>query len=429
MGNIYVRYKIDDPKPEYTPGMTLSGKVWIESKEAKDKKLKKVLAKVTEYYESYETRKTGKVKKTQWWNVAKVIQKFSIAQKESLAASETKEYNFNIELPSWEPKADKWHRNWFISLHFLQKTGLMATPGARRMDAGFVIPCQGASAPLEVIQNMMGGGSQSNIEGGLESDYAQSVISSAEQRMQQGIGAGTYQRLRGLLPDDDEVIMECLVRVKDEQGSLTEWWDSPVVVSRYGLGIMTPKGPDSLFEFHPYIGIKKLKKNVGGMGIPAGIIVKLKGGLFASKIYSLIRRAGEDKASFKVRKKEFRTTTPQLFKSAKKSKLWAKEASLLMPNAGGTGVQLEPQTSDVEISPEPSQASDADLFPGYSQAPSQAAPISEESFDEDFDWMEESAEPPPPAQPAPPQTDFLPSQPSSTDSGDEDEWDWDEDEV
>ena len=34
------RYKVDNPQPEYFPGMTVTGKVWIENQETKDKKLK-----------------------------------------------------------------------------------------------------------------------------------------------------------------------------------------------------------------------------------------------------------------------------------------------------------------------------------------------------------------------------------------------------
>jgi hypothetical protein len=462
MAKISVRYQINNAQSKYFPGMNISGKVWVESEESKDKKLKSVIARVMESYEVYETRKSGNTRTTTWWPEFNILLKHVIASKDTLLAGATKGFDFSLNLPNWQPKLEKDHRNWWLGIFFVQKTGLMATGGARPLDAVFILPCEGASAPMSIIQGVIGGFSRSSVEGAgsmmpeaaggaasMDLGYASSLAQQAVSKMEtdDAIGTSTIQRLASMFPKNDEILFKAMVRVGVEiTAQQSQHWNSPVLASRNGMAYLEPYQSHWRFMFLPWIAVRSVKKAVK-LGssldqVSGDVMFKIgKRSAFGRIYFKIMREGNEERSEMKQRKKEIRKLLPDLYKSAKRAQLGGEPVIMLFRGASGVGdpVHIEgPAPGDERVH---SQAPDAELFPGYPQQttpnPSPSfdfgAPASSqttESFDEDWDedWFEEKASSPAPAQAAParPATDFLPSQKPTIDDSESKDWDWDE---
>jgi hypothetical protein len=261
------------------------------------------------------------------------------------------------------------------------------------------------------------------------------------------IGQGTIQRLESLFPKNDEFILKAMVRVGvDKGGGYSNHWNTPVVASRHGWAYISPEENNWRFEFKPWGNITKLKKGAQALTgldqVKGEIFFKTKRGAFGRIYFQVMREGNESRSEFKQRKKEFRNTIPQLYKSAKSAQLFSKPTGMIFRGAGGIGEPISVMGSPggfEQSTPAAPQGTDADLFPGFSQgstAPTSQsldfgtpAPSQEtESFDEDWDddWFEEEQPAPAQAQPAPPQTDFLPEKQPTSDDSKEEDFEWDE---
>lgn len=135
MGKIFVDHKIESPTEGLVkPGDKIKGKVYIRSEEKKDKKLKEVEIRMFETFEDkrmvtnadgeQEEQEFERKQKLKEWTVHK-------DKKAKIEAGETKEFDFEIELPEFDRKYKngKKKKKWFVTLEIFQKTGLMGTQG------------------------------------------------------------------------------------------------------------------------------------------------------------------------------------------------------------------------------------------------------------------------------------------------------------
>ncbi len=126
------------------PGDELKGKVFIRNEDKKDQKLKYVGVAVTENYEhdvkrlNQQTKQYDLIKKEE----CKTLKKFDIYQGgEKLGPGDTKEFDFIIKLPSLPSRKE---RDWYLSLDFMQKTGMFTTTGKDENDAICILPVPGS---------------------------------------------------------------------------------------------------------------------------------------------------------------------------------------------------------------------------------------------------------------------------------------------
>lgn len=410
---IVVRYKVDNAESNYTPGMNVSGKIWVESQEAKEITLKTVSVRLRESWEQYGTQKSGNTKTSGWFPRAKVKKGFPVAEKVIIAPGETKEFDFSYELPEWSPRYKKNIRNWWVGLFFLIKTGMLSYMGIRPINAVFVLPCSGSDAPLHIIQGMIMG-SQSMIAGDT-GGYANSLVDIAGPQLEQNKGPGLDDWLKGIIPSDDSIQKVYAVNIQEDRGlGMSTKWFSLVIATRYGMALIIPKGDDQEYNFWAWTKLNKVTKGsmtkAGSSNLKGH--VQVKRGRKTTKLgflLNVVKAAGEDRAAFKTRKKEFQVEFPNFFKAARRDMLDAEDEITMKGVAG-----------DFDFG---GGGSDSDLFPGFS---SQPAPV---SFDDDpgpatfpgdpiasvddDDWMEES-----PVENVP--SSVSPPEPSEQD------WDWDE---
>ncbi len=145
MVKIYCSYEIKDPPDELHPNDELEGKFFIESKDKKDKKLKKAIIKIVEVYrEKIISRNAEGEEIKTWKDREKDMKKFEIVKGDTLKSGERNEYDFKIKMPGkWTRKKKNKIKDWHLALIFIQKTGMVASPGADKDTAYCVLPIEG----------------------------------------------------------------------------------------------------------------------------------------------------------------------------------------------------------------------------------------------------------------------------------------------
>jgi len=413
---ILVNYHINDAQGNYSPGMSVSGKMTLTSHEDNPVKLKNVSLRVQEMFEKYVTQKSGNTRTSGWAQRAKTVGKLPpLAAKEEIAPGEVKEYDFDITLPNWKVKSKKNIRHWWVGLHFTFKSGMIASRGVRPIDAIFILPCYGSEVPTDIIQGMVAV-SDSSFDGG--GDYAEAI---SDQISSQVKGPSLGEWLKDAIPSDDQILkVYNNMKVQEDQGmGMAMKWNTPVIATRYGMALIYPKGDDQEYNFWAWTKLNKVKKSstspmAGGGSANIKGHMQVKRGRKTMKVgilLSVFKLPREERASFKARKKEFQAEFPQFYKTAMSQGLDAEDEVIMQSHIGNF---------DFDSSSGP----DDDLFPGFSSEPApasfDASPSVESAFPgdplagaDDDDWMEE---PPLESTPAP----------VSTPTPAEQDWDWDD---
>src|SRR5271157_467869 len=132
MGNIFCSYQITNPVPMVGPNDVVQGIFFIRSDERKEEKLKNIEIVLTERFEECVAHIDPNTHQEEWEWVHKVndLKKYMIAKNVPILPGQTLEFPFEVRLPSnWRPKKGERIRDWWMSLVFMQKTGLVTTPG------------------------------------------------------------------------------------------------------------------------------------------------------------------------------------------------------------------------------------------------------------------------------------------------------------
>jgi hypothetical protein len=133
-------YKIEtDVQGIVKPNEELKGKVFVLNEDKKEQKLKYVGANVAEH--CLEKRYNETFKEYRDEDVGKVLKKVDIFQGGKIGPGETMEFDFLIKLPTLPGRR---HKDWHVSIDFIQKTGLFKTGGKDVEDAKCVLPVPGS---------------------------------------------------------------------------------------------------------------------------------------------------------------------------------------------------------------------------------------------------------------------------------------------
>jgi FtsZ-binding cell division protein ZapB len=146
MGKIYCRYNITNPTALILPNAVITGVFSIQSEEKKEEKLKSVEIQGVEQFEEEIEEENPQTHARHWVWQTRVNRLFThvITKNDKIAPHETKEYPFELRMPSnWKIRIGPHLRDWHVMLQFCQKTGLETTPGANIEEATCILPVEG----------------------------------------------------------------------------------------------------------------------------------------------------------------------------------------------------------------------------------------------------------------------------------------------
>ncbi len=121
------------------PGDELKGKCFVRNEDKKEQKLKYVGAYVQEH--CLERRYNETLKKDEDVDIGKNLKKVDIFQGGKIGPGDTMEFDFAIKLPGFPGRHA---RDWYVSIDFLQKTGLFKTGGKDQGDSSCILPVPGS---------------------------------------------------------------------------------------------------------------------------------------------------------------------------------------------------------------------------------------------------------------------------------------------
>lgn len=136
-GKMYITYTLEEPLDLYEGGEILKGKMFLESTNKKTKKLKFVKARISENWMYKKSR-------TEIEPQFNFLNEVELDKKATIEPGETKEYDFEIQFPKGvSPRTGKKISDWSLALNFIQKSGIKASLGARKITASYPIIIEG----------------------------------------------------------------------------------------------------------------------------------------------------------------------------------------------------------------------------------------------------------------------------------------------